>query len=103
MHNLGAWCLARTCPQSCARLTSPSMRPVTRRRGDEAAEGSWEARQPLLAGLLGLGFSCGGKKEICFVAAGASGWKHGWCSWQSPALSRAYLLPFRDTSRCSLL
>lgn len=75
MDNLGAWCLARTCPQSCARLTSPSVRPVTGRRGDEAAARSWEARQPLLVGLPGLGFSCGGKKEICFVAAGASGWK----------------------------
>lgn len=86
-----------------ARLMSPSVSPVTRHRGDEGEGRSWESRQPFLAGLPGLVFSCEGKKGICFVVTGASGWKHSWCSWQSLALSKAYLLLFQDTSRCSLL
>lgn len=38
------------------------MRPVTRPRGDEEERRAWEAGQPLLSGLSGLGFSCEGKK-----------------------------------------
>lgn len=103
IDSIGTWCLARTCTQPCARLTSPDVSPVTRHRGAEGEGMSWEARRPLLAGLLGLGISHEGKKGICFVATRASGSRHRWCFWQSPALTRAYLLLFRDTSRCSLL
>ena len=103
VDSIRTWCVARTCTQPCARLTSPGVSPVTRHRGEKGEGMSWEAGQPLLAGLFGLGFSCEGKKGICFVATRASGWRHSWCFWQSPALSKAYLLLFRDTSRCSLL